>query len=228
MAVVALLRDLGASKRLATLIEGESLLNDGTAFVLYMIALEFVKGTDPSAGDVIGSFCQLTFGGIFTGILFALLTVLWLQYVISNAEVEITITILVCYLCFHVAEIEFETSGVLAVVFLGLVLSKYKCVISPAVEHSMHHVWQILGFIANTLIFLFGGIIVALGVFEDETNAISGRDWGYLIAIYLIIHVTKLLTLVILWIPLKHLGYGLFCVSIVLTIVFWIITYLYI
>ena len=47
VAVVALLSELGASKRLATLVEAESFLNDGTAFVLYMIALEFVKGENP-------------------------------------------------------------------------------------------------------------------------------------------------------------------------------------
>ena len=47
VAVVSILKELGASKRLATLIEGESLLNDGSAFVLYVIALQFVKGEDP-------------------------------------------------------------------------------------------------------------------------------------------------------------------------------------
>ena len=47
VAVVALLKELGASKRLATLIEAESLLNDGTAYVLYVIALDFVKGNSP-------------------------------------------------------------------------------------------------------------------------------------------------------------------------------------
>ena len=47
VAVVALLAELGASKRLATLVEGESLLNDGTAFVLYMISLQFVQGNNP-------------------------------------------------------------------------------------------------------------------------------------------------------------------------------------
>ena len=44
VAVVAILKELGASKKLGLLIEGESLLNDGSAFVLYMICLEFVKG----------------------------------------------------------------------------------------------------------------------------------------------------------------------------------------
>ena len=51
VAVVALLRELGASKRLATLIEGESLLNDGSAFVLFAIAKQFVKGENPLSSN---------------------------------------------------------------------------------------------------------------------------------------------------------------------------------
>jgi len=44
VAVVALLKELGASKRLATMIEGESLLNDGTAMVIFLVILDIVEG----------------------------------------------------------------------------------------------------------------------------------------------------------------------------------------
>ena len=44
VAVVALLKDLGASKRLSTMIEGESLLNDGTAMVIFLVILDIVEG----------------------------------------------------------------------------------------------------------------------------------------------------------------------------------------
>jgi CPA1 family monovalent cation:H+ antiporter len=50
VAVVALLKELGASKRLATLIEGESLLNDGTAVVILMIATKMAEGEDITVG----------------------------------------------------------------------------------------------------------------------------------------------------------------------------------
>ena len=56
VAVVALLKELGVSKRISTLIEGESLLNDGTALVLF-IALQYIEeGKDMSAGKMIGLF----------------------------------------------------------------------------------------------------------------------------------------------------------------------------
>ena len=53
VAVVALLRDLGASRRLATLIEGESLLNDGTAMVVFLVLLDIVEGNKATVGSVL-------------------------------------------------------------------------------------------------------------------------------------------------------------------------------
>tara|TARA_B110000503_G_C6949498_1_gene330443 strand:- start:162 stop:452 length:291 start_codon:yes stop_codon:yes gene_type:complete len=50
VAVVALLKELGASKRLATMIEGESLMNDGTAFVIFLVILDIVEGKPTDAG----------------------------------------------------------------------------------------------------------------------------------------------------------------------------------
>ena len=54
VAVVALMKELGASRRLATLIEGESLLNDGTAMVVFLVVLDFVKGEGGSVGEIFG------------------------------------------------------------------------------------------------------------------------------------------------------------------------------
>ena len=58
VAVVALLKELGVSSDVSTLIEGESLLNDGTAMVMFLILLEFVKsqqlGTEPPSALDIG------------------------------------------------------------------------------------------------------------------------------------------------------------------------------
>lgn len=212
VAVVALLRELGASKRLATLIEGESLLNDGTAFILYTIALESIHNPNLTVLNITGIFLKLTFGGVFTGLLIGILCAVWLSIIFNDAKIEISITIFACYLCFYITEIEFQASGVLAVVFLGLVLSKYRLTISPEVESSLHHVWEILGYIANTLIFLFSGIIIITSVLSDESEhsvAISKKDFLFVFVIYIFIHITRLLSLVILWYPIKHSGYGI-------------------
>jgi NhaP-type Na+/H+ or K+/H+ antiporter len=68
VAVVALLRSVGASKRLATLIEAESLFNDGTAFVLYELLLTAFDGEGPTAGGVVLNLFRLTFGGVGFGL----------------------------------------------------------------------------------------------------------------------------------------------------------------
>ena len=68
VAVVALLKELGASKRLATMIEGESLMNDGTAMVIFLVILDIVAGEPTSAGQIIARFCRLSFGGPLLGL----------------------------------------------------------------------------------------------------------------------------------------------------------------
>jgi len=69
VAVVALLKELGASRRLATLIEGESLLNDGTAMVVFLVIFDIVEGNDVTFGDIVLKFVRLSFGGPLLGIL---------------------------------------------------------------------------------------------------------------------------------------------------------------
>jgi NhaP-type Na+/H+ or K+/H+ antiporter len=68
VAVVALLKELGASKRLSTIIEGESLFNDGTAFVLFLLFQGMVLGEEATPGKAIGDFFRLSFGGVALGI----------------------------------------------------------------------------------------------------------------------------------------------------------------
>merc|ERR1719410_2212097 len=69
VAVVALLKDLGASKRLSTLIEAESLMNDGSAFVLFMIFRAYTKSADDTSATVIISmFFQLAVLGAVFGL----------------------------------------------------------------------------------------------------------------------------------------------------------------
>lgn len=62
VAVVALLKELGASKKLSTLIEGESLMNDGTAIVVFRLFLQMVLGKHFSAGDVVSFLSRVVFG----------------------------------------------------------------------------------------------------------------------------------------------------------------------
>ena len=69
---MALLKQLGVSKRISTLIEGESLLNDGTALVLFLVLIKFVEGEDMTAAEVIGQFCKMSIAGPLLGLAFGI------------------------------------------------------------------------------------------------------------------------------------------------------------
>ena len=73
VAVVSLLKELGVSKRISTMIEGESLLNDGTALVMFLILITFVEGESPTVGEMIGQFCKMSLLGPLLGLIFGMI-----------------------------------------------------------------------------------------------------------------------------------------------------------
>ena len=172
VAVVALLSELGASKRLSTIIESESLLNDGSAMVLFTIFLEFATGGSPSAGDIVGTFFRLSVGGPALGVVFAIGAAEWLSIVYNEKYIETTIPLASAYIVFWLAEgTALKTSGILAVVALGLVFAyKGNSRISSNVLHELHAVWDYLSFAANTLIFVISGSIIANNVLLESTK----------------------------------------------------------
>jgi len=153
VAVVALLKELGASKKLGTLIEGESMLNDGTAIVLFMVFLTGITGQATGSSPVI-EFFKVAVGGILVGLIVGSLAISWVRKVFNDALVEISVIIAAAYLTFYLAEHFLHVSGVLGLVALGLAMASVgKTRISPEVEHFLHEFWELFAFIANTIIF---------------------------------------------------------------------------
>lgn len=203
VAVVALLKELGASKKLGTLIEGESLLNDGTAIVLFMVFFLGITG-EATDGSPILEFFRVAFGGLLIGGIFGYITIRWIKNVFNDALVETSLVIAMAYLTFFVAEHTFHVSGVLGLVALGLIIGGVgRSRISPQVEHFMHEFWELAGFIANCLIFLIVGIVVA------ERSVFNFNDFLILGIFYLGIHVVRALVIFILYPLMNRSGYGL-------------------
>ena len=106
VAVVALFKELGAPKRLMVLVEGESLLNDATAIVLFKVLLGIVLGTTVavSVTSAVGSFLFVFVGGIVVGAILAFTFAQIISFVRDDELVEITLTTIVAYMSFIVAE----------------------------------------------------------------------------------------------------------------------------
>ena len=203
VAVVSLLKNLGASKKLGTLIEGESLLNDGTAIVLFMVFLAGITGEVAETSPII-EFFRVALGGILIGVVVGGITINWVRRVFNDALVEISVIIAAAYMTFYVCEHFFHVSGVLGLVSLGLVMASIgRTRISPEVEHFLHEFWELAAFIANTLIFLIVGVVIALRV------VFTGNDFLILGIIYVGIHIIRASVIALFFPVMKRTGYGL-------------------
>ena len=203
VAVVALLKDLGASKKLGTLIEGESMLNDGTSIVLFMVFLMPLIGEESGTSPLL-DFCRVSFGGILVGLLVGWISLKWIKGVVNDPLVENSIVVAAAYLTFYVAEHFLHVSGVLALVTLGLIVGGIgRTRISPQVQHFMHEFWEMAGFLANSLIFIIVGVVIA------KRSTFEMNDFIVLGLVYIGIHVARGVTMFVLYPFMRKTGYGL-------------------
>lgn len=175
VAVVALLKTLGASKVLSSLIESESLLNDGTAIVIFTTLLRAVDegGLSQGFGEILFTFSYMSIGGVVFGTMCGAIALYWLSNVFNDAAVEITVSLSAAYLAFYFAEADLKVSGVLAVVAFGICFSRYGATkVSPEVQHFLHDFWHMLEYLANTLIFVLTGVIIVL-----KNTKPTWEDW---------------------------------------------------
>jgi NhaP-type Na+/H+ or K+/H+ antiporter len=100
-AVVALLKDVGAPKRFASLIEGESLLNDATCMILIIIAGNIMKGTASGVFEIAINFFSLAFGGVIIGCLFGLIATFWIKKIYYDSTLIINITLFFSYIVYY-------------------------------------------------------------------------------------------------------------------------------
>jgi len=124
VAVVALLKEKSSRKRLETLVEGESLLNDGTAIVFFSLFYGFALGTttEVKAISVVGEFVWVVSAGLIIGIAIGWVILWIIGKLINQPLIEITLSVAAAYLTFFVAE-SLHVSGVVALVALALLFS---------------------------------------------------------------------------------------------------------
>uniref|UniRef100_A0A453DRD9 Cation/H+ exchanger transmembrane domain-containing protein n=1 Tax=Aegilops tauschii subsp. strangulata TaxID=200361 RepID=A0A453DRD9_AEGTS len=211
VAVVALLKDLGASKKLSTIIEGESLMNDGTAIVVYQLFYRMVLGKTFDAGSIIKFLSQVSLGAVALGLAFGIASVLWLGFIFNDTIIEISLTLAVSYIAFFTAQDALEVSGVLAVMTLGMFYAAFaKTAFKGDSQQSLHHFWEMVAYIANTLIFILSGVVIADGVLQDNIHfERHGTSWGFLLLLYVFVQISRAVVVGVLYPLLRHFGYGM-------------------
>lgn len=174
IAVVSLVRSLGAPKRLAVLLEAESLLNDGTAIVLLALVLTAVRGTGISGVTMAIDFVRTVGLGVAVGLAVGAGASL-LTHAVDEAVIEITLTVIAAYGSFVVAD-QLGGSGVIATVVAGVVYGNYgaRSAMSPATRAAAQSFWDYVAFLLNSIVFLLIG-------FEVQFPALT-RRWPLIVA----------------------------------------------
>ncbi|MGE0441076.1 MAG: Na+/H+ antiporter [Gemmatimonadales bacterium] len=160
IAVVGLFRALGAPKRLAAIVEGESLLNDGTAIVFFGMILAFVGGAELTVGGAVVEFARVVGIGIAVGAALGAGASKLTQQV-DDPMIEITLTTIAGYGAFALAE-QFHGSGVIATVAAALLCGNYgaRTGMSPSTRIAVESFWEYVAFGLNSLVFLLMGFEV--------------------------------------------------------------------
>lgn len=196
ISVTATIKELGASEYLGTLIEGESLVNDGSAFVFWEVLFHnsVSEGEDMfTVGQMVSKILQSTFGGILIGVAFSLAALIIIAVLYDEFEVETSLTVTVAFLGFWTAQSPAHLSGVIANVAAGLMLSALgKPLVSPSVRHPLSEFWELLGWIANTIVFFHGGVLTVAFIWPCNSHPSEASNYLLIFAIYGFLQVIRI------------------------------------
>jgi len=176
IAVVTLLRQLGAPRGLEAILDGESLFNDGTGVAVFSAVLGTIATGHPSVLDAGLRFVFVTGAGIGIGLAAGAAAVSLLRMV-REAELEILVTLVLAYGSYLAAD-AVHASGVVSVVTAGLVVARYGSRTGRLQGTQLHGFWNLLAFVLNAVLFLVVGIALP----AQRLAAVAGLVLGaYLI-----------------------------------------------
>ena len=155
IAVVTLLRRLKAPTGLATILEGESLLNDGTGVAAFSAVLATIVAGSPSFLDAGIRFAELTVGGALIGVAVGLVGLLLLRYA-DDAQLEILATLVVAYGSYLIADLV-HASGIVAVVVAAIVVAAWGTRLGRLHGPQLLGFWSVLAFVLNAMLFILVG-----------------------------------------------------------------------
>src|ERR1700676_2086123 len=191
ISVLAIFKDLRVDKRLSLIMEGESLLNDGTAVVLFGILFGAVAAENSSVPAYVGQYVLAVAGGAVLGSTLGYLASR-ITGTVDDPQIEITLTTILAYgsylLAFHL-----HLSGVIATASAGLMLGNFgaKRGMSAGTRTAMQSFWEYISFVMNSLVFLLIGLEIHVREFLQNWGsvlfAIGAVFLGRALSVYLLV-----------------------------------------
>ena len=158
VAAIGITKGLKLPHKTIAILEGESLVNDASALVAYRFAIAAVSGTAFVFWKALGNFFVVLGGGLLVGVLITFLLSLVIRLFRSNEMVVISLLLLMPFVTYLLAE-HFHVSGVIAVVVLGLGMSRLSQVKFPeTIKNQSRNFWDVIIFLLNGLIFVLIGL----------------------------------------------------------------------
>jgi CPA1 family monovalent cation:H+ antiporter len=180
-AATAIMRRVGAPRRMVNILEGESLFNDATALVAYKVAVAAAVGESVSAGHTILEFFRDAGGGIAIG-LAAGWAIGEVRKRVTDINTELTISLFSAYGAFIPAD-QLGVSGVLAVVACGVYLGfRAPEISSPESRMQAYGLWSTLAFLLNAALFILIGLQLPV-IVAGLKGLPAGQVIGYAAAV---------------------------------------------
>lgn len=159
VAATSVVRSMGGSERMATMLEGESLVNDGTGITAFRVAVGVAGGEAFHVGGAVLEFAGVAAGGIALGAVVGWVSA-QLRRRLDAPQLEITVALLTAYGAFAGAE-RLHLSGILAAVTAGFVVGRVPGIFSPQGRLQQLGFWAAVSFLAESLLFLLVGLAFA-------------------------------------------------------------------
>lgn len=159
VAAATVLKGMPAPKRILTILEGESLVNDASSLIVFRFALAAVITGTFSMGEATGQFFVVAGMGVVVGLVLAHLVYAFHRFLPTTPAIDAALTFMTPYILFLAAE-SFHYSGVMAVVSGGLFISwrSHEIFKTGATRLNMLGVWTTVIFVMNALVFILIGL----------------------------------------------------------------------
>lgn len=188
VAATSVLKGIKIPKRLVTILEGESLINDASSLIVFRVALVAVITGHFSLGETVGDFFMVGTMGIVIGLAVAHVVYVIHRFFPTTSNIDTALTLMTPYVMFIIAE-HFHFSGVMAVVSGGLFLS-YRSheLLNYSSRIQSINVWSTIIFILNGIVFILIGLelpVIVEGL--NESSIQEGIKYGLIISLITIL-----------------------------------------